>query len=158
MDSSPSGKNTRRRGRRQRQRQRQKQRRQEKQEGETGTETGTETETERVQVVKREPVRAPTAPWDVYVTTKMRKQTALQRIHTLLDDSPYGYAVVRGLGRTVTKAVDIALALQAIRGGPNVIALDVYTASVDLIDDLPDGSTRQRTNSSIAISIYPVPS
>ena len=103
---------------------------------------------------KRTPARPPTAPWDVYVSSRSRQGALVKRVLALVDDSPYGYAVVRGMGKALGKAVDVALAAQAAHGGKTALALSVTTGTAVLVDDLPDGTSRERLNSTIAITVF----
>ncbi|XP_023685028.1 ribonuclease P protein subunit p20 isoform X1 [Paramormyrops kingsleyae] len=114
---------------------------------------------------KRLPRKLPRRRNDVYVNMKTDFRAQLARCQKLLDAAGSGHReiYIHGLGLAISRAINIALQLQACSQG--ALQLAANTSTVELVDDLepddPDEGevlTRTRNNSAIHIKVfYPDP-
>ncbi|KAJ3304959.1 hypothetical protein HDV03_002189 [Kappamyces sp. JEL0829] len=113
-------------------------------------------------ILKRPPPKPATLETDIYVKSSSHMRALLKRATLLLDKREFPAITIHGLGRAIPKAVQLALAIQKERGGPEHVALEVSTKTSQLIDDhIPDGIDEETTaeirlNSSIHISVVTV--
>ncbi|KPP63629.1 hypothetical protein Z043_118092 [Scleropages formosus] len=110
---------------------------------------------------KRLPRKLPRRRNDVYVNMKTDFRAQLARCQKLLDSAGPGprEICIHGLGLAISRAINIALQLQACSQG--ALQLAANTSTVELVDDLepedPDEGetlTRTRNNSAIHIKVF----
>lgn len=105
---------------------------------------------------KRLPRSLPREHNDVYITRKTPFKVQLNRCQDILDSSEVAY--VHGLGAAVSRAVNVALAIQKNNCGS--VDLDVRTATVNLVDDIDYAdedripSVQTRPNSVVHIKLF----
>ncbi|CAM1331551.1 POP7 (predicted) [Pycnogonum litorale] len=95
----------------------------------------------------------------IYINSKTNFSAQLKRCQKLLDEGEEE-VFLHGLGKAVTRAVNIALQIKSVGAGS--VDVTVNTSTVDLIDDVipesnnGEASVQTRKNSAIHIKLFKV--
>ncbi|KAF9910286.1 ribonucleases P/MRP protein subunit pop7 [Lobosporangium transversale] len=106
---------------------------------------------------KRTPIRAPTLPTDIYITTSSSYKGQLARAIKLLVSDGHPFITLHAMGPAIERA--IALAMGINQACSNQVRCHTETCTVNLTDDLifvdpeQDLDTHARQNSAVHIRI-----
>ncbi|KAL7751823.1 hypothetical protein RI367_002823 [Sorochytrium milnesiophthora] len=84
--------------------------------------------------LKRTPFKSAVLAGDIYVTIKTPMKAYIKRAKKLLDEDKISQVVLHGIGKCITKTVQLAVALQSESLGE--YTLDTTTGTVDLVDTI----------------------